>query len=42
MSVLIRYQIVDLFVNTLTPDDKYSRQSVENFLKHLEMQLSQK
>ena len=42
MSVLVRCQIVGLFVNTLTPDDKYSRQNIENFLQQLQMQLSQK
>ena len=41
-SFLVRSQIVGLFVDTLTPDDKYSRQNMENFLQSLQMQLSQK
>ena len=30
------------FVNSLTADDKYSRQNRENFLQEIQMQLSQK
>ena len=40
--LLIKYQTVGLFVNTLTADDKYSHHSRENFLQQIQMQLSQK
>ena len=34
--------MLGLFVNTLTDDDKYSRDNRENFPKQVQMQLSQK
>ena len=33
---------MELFVNTLSANDKYSRLNRDNLLQHLEMQLSQK
>ena len=35
-------EILRLFVNTLTPDDKYSRRYMEIFLQQLQTLLSQK
>ena len=34
--------ILRLFVNTLTPDDKYSRRYIEIFLQQIQTPLSQK
>ena len=31
MSILVVFQIFRLFVNTLTPDDKYSRRYMQIF-----------
>ena len=42
MSALITSEIFRLFVNTLTPDDKYSRRYMEIFWQQLQMPLSQK
>ena len=42
MSVLVISEIFRLFVNTLTPDDKYSRRNMQIFWKHLQRSLSQK
>ena len=39
--LLVRYEILALFVNTLTADDRYSRHSRENILHYFQMQLSQ-
>ena len=41
-SVLVTYEIGRLFVNTLTPDDKYSRPNMQIFWQILQMLLSQK
>ena len=42
MSLLVIGQILGLFVNTLTPDDKYSLRNSEFLLQPIEMQLSKK
>ena len=42
MSALVTSQILRLFVNTLTPDDKYSRRYMEIFWQQLQTPLSQK
>ena len=42
MSALVTSQIFRLFVNTLTPDDKYSRRSMQIFWQQLQRALSQK
>ena len=42
MSALITSEIFRLFVNTLTPDDKYSRRYMEIFWLQLQTPLSQK
>ena len=42
MSALITSQIFRLFVNTLTPDDKYSRRYMQIFWKQLQTTWSQK
>ena len=42
MSVLVLSEIFRLFVNTLTPDDKYSRRYMQIFLQQLQTPLSQK
>ena len=41
MSVLVTSEIFRLFVNTLTPDVKYSRRSMKIFWQQLQMLLSQ-
>ena len=41
-SALVTSEISRLFVNTLTPDDKYSSRFMQIFLKQLQMRLSQK
>ena len=41
-SVLATAEIFRLFVNMLTPDDKYSRHYMEIFLQQLQTTLSQK
>ena len=41
-SAFVRYEILILFVNTLTTDDKYSRRNMLNFTQQLEALLSQK
>ena len=41
-SALVLSQILRLFVNTLTPDDKYSHRNMQNFPQQLEAPLSQK
>ena len=42
MSALDSSEIFRLFVNTLTPDDKYSRRYMQIFLQQLQTPLSQK
>ena len=42
MSALVTSEILRQFVNTLTPDDKYSRRYMQTFLQQLETPLSQK
>ena len=42
MSALVTSEIFRLFVNTFTPDDKYSRRYMQIFLKQLQTPLSQK
>ena len=42
MSVLVTSEIFRLFVNTLTPDDKYSRRYMQIFWQQLLRLLSQK
>ena len=42
MSALVTSEIFRLFVNTLTPDDKYSRQYMQIFWQQLQRPLSQK
>ena len=42
MSALFTSEIFRLFVNTLTPDEKYSRRYMQIFLQQLQTPLSQK
>ena len=42
MSALVTFEIFRLFVNTLTPDDKYSRHHTQIFWQQLQTPLSQK
>ena len=42
MSALVTYEIFRLFVNMLTPDDKYSRRNIQIFWEQLQTPLSQK
>ena len=42
MSALVTSHIFRLFVNTLTPDDSYSRRNMQIFLQQLQTPLSQK
>ena len=42
MSALVWYEILTLFVNTLTTDDKYYRRNMLNFTQQLEAPLPQK
>ena len=42
MSALVISEIFRLFVNTLTPDDKYSRRNMQIFSQQLQTPLSQK
>ena len=41
MSALVTSEIFKLFVNTSTPDDKYSRRYMQIFWQQFEMLLSQ-
>ena len=41
-SVLVTSEIFRIFVNTLTPDDKYSRRYMQIFWQQLQTALSQK
>ena len=42
MSALVSSELFRLFVNTLTPDDKYSRRYILIFWQQLQTPLSQK
>ena len=42
MSALVISEIFRLFVNTLTPDDKYSRRNIQIFWQQFETTLYQK
>ena len=42
MSALVTSQIFRLFVNTLTPDDKFFLRNMQIFLEQLQILLSQK
>ena len=42
MSALVTSEIFRLFVNTLTPDDKYSRRYMQIFWQQLQTPLCQK
>ena len=42
MSALVTSEIFRLFVNTLTPDVKYSRRNIQIFWQQLQMPLSEK
>ena len=42
MSPLVISEILEVFVNTLTADDKYSVQDCENLQLLIQMQLSEK
>ena len=41
-SVLVRSEILGLFVNTLTAEYQYSRRNMQNLVQKLQTQLSQK
>ena len=41
MSALVTSEIFRLFLNTLTPDDKYSRRNIQIFWEQLQTLLSQ-
>ena len=41
MSSLVRSEIFRVFVNTLTPDDKYSRRNMQIFWQQLQTLLSE-
>ena len=42
MAALVTSEILRLFANTLTPDDKYSRRYMQIFWQQLQRPLSQK
>ena len=42
MSALVTSKIFRLFVNTLTPDEKYSRRFMQTFWQQVQTPLSQK
>ena len=42
MSALVTSEIFRLFVNTLTPDDKYSRRNMQIFWQQFQTPFSQK
>ena len=42
MSALVESEIFRPFVNTLTPDDKYSRRNIQIFWQQIRTPLSQK
>ena len=39
---LVKFEILRLFVNTLTTDDKYSSRNIQNLTQQLQMAISQK
>ena len=39
---LVKFEILRLFVNTLTTDDKYSSRNIQNLIQQLQMAISQK
>ena len=41
-STLVTSEISRLFINTLTPDDKYSRRNIQIFWQQLQRPLSEK
>ena len=41
MSALVTSEIFRLFLNTLTPDDKYSRRNMQRLWQQLQATLSQ-
>ena len=42
MSALVTSEIFRLFVNTLTPDDKYSRRNMQIFSQQIQTPLPEK
>ena len=38
----MRFEILELFVNTLTTDDKYSNRNIQNLTQQLQTTMSQK
>ena len=42
MSALVTSEIFRLFLNTLTPDDKYFRRNMQIFWEQIQITLSQK
>ena len=42
MSALVTSEIFRLFLNTLTPDDKYSRRNMQTFWQQVQTTFSQK
>ena len=42
MSALVTSEIFRLFINTLTPDDKYSRRHMQIFRQQIQTPLSRK
>ena len=42
MSALVTSEIFRLFINTLTPDDKYSRRYMQTFWQQVETSLAHK
>ena len=42
MSASVTFEIFRLFVNTLTPDEKYSRRYMQTFWEQVQAPLSQK
>ena len=42
MSALVTSEILRLFLNTLTPADKYSRRNIQIFWQQIQAPLSQK
>ena len=38
----MRFEILDVFVNTLTTDDKYSSRNIQNLTQQLQTTMSQK
>ena len=41
MSALVTSEIFRLFLNTLTPDDKYSRRNIQTFWQQVQTTFSQ-